>query len=606
MRVERSDRTVYLRVLGPLAVATITLVVLSVGGFHALTAARAYVGGESLWSKARSQAINRLRAEPASACGNVDAMLEIPLGDRAARLALDADPPRLDEARAGFVRGGNSPDDVDAMIHLYLNFQVLPPMREAIATWARGDLLIDELRGLAQRICAQTRTDDNGPAAMAPLLRQLDRLDGALIEAESHFSRALGRASRITETALTFGTLVLALGLAGAGAWFVFTSLRSKFAQQRDLLEANRRWDLAAEAAHIGLFDWQPQNNLLQLDARARALYGLDPNPDVPVDRDSVLALIDPEDRERLVSASLDAVQGEPMLRARYRVHALDGRQRHIESIGVMRDSRMFGLLRDVTDEVTRERLRLDKEAAERSTRARTEFLSRLSHELRTPLNAILGLAQVIELDPQEPLRPRQAQRLKLLLESGWHLLHLVDDVLDITSIDSGMLAMRPAPTDLRAVVETSLALVEPERKAFGIEVHNRLPAQLPQVLADPRRLQQVLVNLFSNGCKYNRPGGRLTIECRDEPQQQVCLDVSDEGAGLTPQQLGELFQPFKRLTQAAEIPGTGLGLTVVKMLVAQMGGTIEVASEPGAGCRFTVCLRRVEAPADRDVETTV
>src|SRR4051812_38782817 len=381
MRVERSDRTVYLRVLGPLAVATITLVVLSVGGFHALTAARAYVGGESLWSKARSQAINRLRADPASACGNVDAMLEIPLGDRAARLALDADPPRLDDARAGFVRGGNARDDVDAMIHLYLNFQVLPPMREAIATWARGDLLIDDLRALAQRICAQTRID-NGPGAMTPLMRELDRLDGALIEAESHFSRALGSASRITETALTLGTLALALALAGGGAWFVFTSLRSRFAQQRDLLEANRRWDLAAEAAHIGLFDWMPQDNRLQLDARARAIYGL--KPDSPVSRDGVLALIDPEDRERVIAASLDAMRGKPMLRARYRVRDADGRQRHIEAIGVMRDAgdpaaaRMFGLLRDVTDEVTRERLRLDKEAAERSTRARTEFLSRL------------------------------------------------------------------------------------------------------------------------------------------------------------------------------------------------------------------------------------
>lgn len=599
---ERSDRTVYLRVLGPLAVATLTLLVLSVGGFHALSAARAYVGGESMWSKARSRAIVLMRTKPSADCHRIDALLEVPLADREARLALDESPPNLEVAARGFVRGGNDPDDVDGMIHLYLNFGSLPPVREAIETWKRGDVLIAQLRDLGMRICAQAQVDPN-PALMAPLLQEVDRLESKLIDAEQQFSRALGRASRIVETTLTIATLVVALGLAGGGAWFAVVSLRSKFAQQRALQDANNRWELAADAANIGLFVWRPEDDELMLDARARKLYGLDPDPSVHIPRGDVLALLHPEDRQRIESSSQAAGEGgSPLLRGRYRVIRPDGELRHIDAIGVLRDShegvpQMFGLLRDVTDEVSGASFQLEKEAAERTARARTEFLSRLSHELRTPLNAILGLAQVIEMDPGEPLRPRQAMRMKLLLESGWQLLHLVDDVLDITAIDSGSVTVRTAPTDLRSVVESSLSLVEPERQAFEIEVRNEVPPQLEPVLADPRRLQQVLVNLFSNGCKYNRRGGRLTIGCRDLGLH-VCLDIQDEGVGLSAAELAELFQPFKRLAKTTDLPGTGLGLTVVKMLVGQMDGTVEVTSELGRGTRFTVCLPRAHASA--------
>ena len=597
---ERSDRTVYLRVLGPLALATLTLLVLSVGGFHALSAARAYVGGESMWSKARSRAIVFIRGQPSADCHRIDALLDVPLGDRDARLALDEPSPNLDAAASGLLRGGNDPADVDGMIHLYLNFHSLPPVREAIDAWKLGDELIERLRNVGMRICAQAQLDPS-PALMAPLLQELDQVETGLIDAEQKYSRGLGRASRVIETTLTLATLAVALGLAGGGAWFAVVSLRGKFAQQRELHDANNRWELAADAANIGLFVWRPRDDRLVLDARGRKLYGLNPDLSVHIPRSDVLALLHPEDRQRVEALSQSAGDGgSPLLRGRYRVIRPDGELRYIDAVGVLRDShdgapQMFGVLRDVTDDVSRASFQLEKEAAERTARARTEFLSRLSHELRTPLNAILGLAQVIEMDPGEPLHPRQALRMKLLLESGWQLLHLVDDVLDITAIDSGFVTVRTAPTDLRPVVDSSLSLIEPERQAFGIEVRNEVPVQLEPVLADPRRLQQVLVNLFSNGCKYNRRGGRLTIACRDLGPR-VCLDIDDEGAGLSQSELAELFQPFKRLAKTTDVPGTGLGLTVVKLLVGQMDGTVEVTSVLGRGTRFTICLPRVHA----------
>jgi signal transduction histidine kinase len=597
----RSDRTIYASVLGPLVLAIITLVLVSVGGFQALSAARAYVGGESLWSKARSQTAAHLRERlltpQAAACQPLPVWLAVPLGDRAARLALEQSPPDLAAARVGFLQGGNHPDDLYGMIHLYLYFGSMPLLREPITAWRRGDELIADMRALGERICARA------PGAAADLpgdadLQELERLDAELIAVEKHFSASLGHSSRLTEYLLIGAILLLAVLLAGGSIWFVTRTMRAQIAQRRELLDANTRWDLAADAAGVGVFVWHPATDALELDARARLLYGLSPDPSVPVTRAQLRDLMHLDDRagfQQLSEATL--ARNEP-LRARYRVEAAGGALRHLEAIGVLREGgdaraprHMVGVLRDVTDEMAAARLQVERDAAERSAKARSEFLSRLSHELRTPLNAVLGLAQLLDMDTREPLTAGQRARIKLVLESGWHLLHLVDDVLDITSIDSGLLAITSAPTDLAAAIQTGLNLVEPTRQAYAVQVNNLLPSELPQVLGDARRLEQVFGNLLSNACKYNRRGGILTLRAHETPGL-LCVRVEDEGRGMSAALLAELFQPFKRLQVTADVPGTGLGLVVVKLLVEQMGGSIEAGSEPGRGTCFTICLR--------------
>ena len=600
MLVERAERTIYLRVLAPLLLAVVTLVIVSVGGFHALTGARAYVGGESLWSKARNQTMVRLRARltndsPAAACAPMSEWLAVPLGDRDARLELDKLDPDFGVIRDGFVRGGNSPDDVDAMVHLYRNFHSLPLMRDSIDAWRRGDALIEELRVLGELVCAQPA--GAGDLAMrAASLQALDRLDAELLVAEGRFSTSLGLASRQSERLLTSAILLLAVLLLSGSVWYVMRSLRAQLAQRRALVDANTRWELAAEAAGIGVFVWHPGSDQLELDRRARLLYGLAPAAPPTMSRGEVASQMHPDDRESVTELVNSAVNGEP-LRARYRVSVADGAFRHLEAIGMVRDlaapialRQMFGVLRDVTDEVAATRLQLEKDAAERVAHARTEFLSRLSHELRTPLNAVLGLAQVLEMDAAEPLGPQQRRRVELILQSGWHLLHLVDDVLDITSIDSGMLTIKPVPTDLREVLRTSLALAEPERTALQLSIVDQIPAETALVMADPRRLQQIFANLLSNACKYNAPGGKVTLGYR-ESAQEVSVTITDEGPGISAQDLTELFQPFKRLSATADVPGTGLGLVVVKRLTEQMGGRVEVDSELGHGACFVVWL---------------
>ncbi|MBC8055304.1 MAG: HAMP domain-containing histidine kinase [Rhizobiales bacterium] len=600
MRPERSDRIIYLRVLGPLLLAAGTLVIMSAGGFQAMSAARAFVGGESLWSKARSLTVAQLRLHATGAgqppCPPLAEMLAVPLGDREARLALERSPPDRAAAREGFLRGGNLPDDIDSMVSLYLHFADTALMREPIAAWREGDALIERLRALGERICRTPR-----PAAGAVpdvlTMRELDRLDADLIAAEMRFSLSLGRASRAAAKLLTGAIVLVALLLLAGSAWYVMRSLRAQLADRRALAEANTRWDLAAEAAGIGLFMLSTAPVRVALDARGRRLYVFD--ADTELRRPDLRALMHPDDRPGIQRLQQSALDTGAALQARFRLLRADGSLRNIEVVGMLRESgpadaprQMLGVLRDVTDEVAAVRLQTERDAAERSARARSEFLSRLSHELRTPLNGVLGPAQLLEIDTAQPLTGAQRDRVRQILDSGWHLLHLVDDVLDITRIDSGQVAIRPEATDVRAVLRASLGLVEPERERFAVRVDDRWPAAPPQVLADPHRLQQVFVNLLSNACKYNRPGGVVTLGFA-EVADEVRLSFADEGAGIDAEQLAELFQPFRRLPQTAQVPGTGLGLVVVKLLTEQMGGRVEIESVPGAGSRFSVCLRR-------------
>jgi signal transduction histidine kinase len=598
----RSDRTVLLGVIAPLVLAIGTLLALCMGGFDMLSAVRAYVGGESLWSKARATAVAHLRAHATTGLASdyrrfVEA-LAVPLGDRQARLELDKPNPDMEVVRAGFLAGDNAPDDIPGLIRLYRYFRHVEFMDEAVSTWAEGDRLIEQLQQLGVRIHAHVERGDP-PAAYAPLLVDLDALDTRLGSVERYFSATLGRASRMTERLLVTVTLSLGALLAVGGVLLVRRSLGQQLEDRQLLREANHRWELAADAAGIGLFDWHVADDRFHLDARGAALCGVAQGDEgATLKRAELRALVHPDD-EALVRHGLDRAAAEGgVFRNRYRVVLPDNQLRHLEAIGRMRDTqsqrraRMIGILRDVSAEVAQARLALEKEAAERATRLRVEFLSRLSHELRTPLNAVLGVAQLLAIDPAEPLSANQSKRVRILLDSGEQLLRLVENVLDISRVDSGSLDLQLVPTDIVAVARTSLDIVEPERASFGVRIEDRLPRRRAIVLADPQRLQQVLVNLLSNGCKFNSRAGRLTLAYRED-DRHIWVMVSDEGKGLTREQQADLFQPFKRLGASPEVPGTGLGLVVAKLLAEQMRGGLSVETEPGRGSTFTVKLLR-------------
>ncbi|MCX7195760.1 MAG: PAS domain S-box protein [Proteobacteria bacterium] len=227
------------------------------------------------------------------------------------------------------------------------------------------------------------------------------------------------------------------------------------------------------------------------------------------------------------------------------------------------------------------------KAAAEKVNVAKSEFISRMSHELRTPLNAILGYAQLLELGPPE-LTPVQMTRLKEILRGGWYLLDLINEILDLTSIESGKLSLSPESVPLHEILLECRNMVEPQAKLRGIQLNFHQLDHAQFIYADRTRVKQILINLLSNAIKYNREHGTVELKYSISSLNHVRVSVKDTGEGLPPEKVEQLFQPFNRLGQESNaVEGTGIGLVVAKKLIEQMGGTIGVKSTVGEGSVF-------------------
>ncbi len=244
-------------------------------------------------------------------------------------------------------------------------------------------------------------------------------------------------------------------------------------------------------------------------------------------------------------------------------------------------------------------------QAAERASQAKTEFLSRMSHELRTPLNAMLGFAQLLRVDPQQPLSPAQRQKVDHIEKAGAHLLAMLTDVLDLSRIEAGSLPMQMRALPVQQVLDDAAALVahQAQEAQLGLRITPADPSW--QVMGDHVRLRQVLVNLLSNAIKYNRPGGWVQLEAQPLGSELV-ISVTDTGRGLTPAQQAHLFEPFNRLgAERTAVEGTGIGLVIVKRLIELMHGRVQLSSTPEVGTCFRVILPRAVAAHDPAQEAT-
>jgi signal transduction histidine kinase/ActR/RegA family two-component response regulator len=232
-------------------------------------------------------------------------------------------------------------------------------------------------------------------------------------------------------------------------------------------------------------------------------------------------------------------------------------------------------------------------EEAQRANQAKTEFLSRVSHELRTPLNSILGFAQLLEMDQ---LEAHQHDGVRRIRRGGAHLLTLIDEVLEISAIESGEMRISLEPVFVGGVVKEVLDLVAPLAAEHEVRVVTRVGDGY--VLADYQRLKQVLLNLLSNSVKYNRAGGAATVSMEPAGEGRVRIVVDDTGRGIAQEHLPKLFQPFERLgADQSSVEGIGLGLALSRGLVQAMNGTIDVRSEVGIGTRVTVEFAQAEPP---------
>ncbi|MEP6873360.1 MAG: PAS domain S-box protein [Burkholderiales bacterium] len=748
----------YRRIVTVFVAMTVLQASVAAFSIHLLSAVRAYVTGESLYSKGQKDAqiylLDYVEKQREADYAMFVAALAVPLGDRAAREALQQADPDVAKARQGFLDGGNHPDDIDGLIRMFRWFQHVPFMSKPIATWTEGDRVIEQMRGLVDRARVRILAGEPEAAAVQEMRKQAPLLNASLTQLESAFSFQLGEASRTTQQLLLGlnGTIALLIMISGLG--FVRRSARVQASTEAEVAHRQASLQRLLDSAAEGLYGVDVEGRCTFINSAALTMLGYERESDLmgrdihavihhsradgrpypasesnvyhayrarqashsvdevfwrkngssfPVEywshpvihkgevQGAVATFFDISERvemqaalrrgelrlERLIDAVTDGVvtidddqkivlfnrAAEAMFgtlasdalgsgvdrfiakTAESEVAAgkdaevartLDGLSGPLhELVGKRQDGQEFpaeaslsrleterGLLttivlRDATARHTANAERRARQALEAASQAKTEFLSRMSHELRTPLNAVIGFAQLLRMDVSQPLTIEQLERIQHVESAGEHLLALVNDVLDLSRIESGEMSLLQEAIPIAAVVEEAATMVSPLVTDAGVEVFlssnaSGVPYAKPDLFSDPLirlqdevwvradrvRLRQVLVNLLTNAIKYNRPGGRVDLTWRIAQGQCEVL-VVDTGQGIAPDKLAGLFEPFNRLgAESSRVDGTGIGLVLSRQLAEMMGGTLGITSTFGEGTTATLRLKIAAPPA--------
>lgn len=262
-------------------------------------------------------------------------------------------------------------------------------------------------------------------------------------------------------------------------------------------------------------------------------------------------------------------------------------------------NNRLFsGIIRDLTENKMKEReLQLSKEAADKANKAKSEFLSSMSHELKTPMNAVLGFSEILITDTETPLTDDQIDSVNQIIEGGQHLLKLINQVLDLSKIETGSVDVNFEKININELISSICLLMKPQADRRSIKIENNFTSANVQfeINADALKLKQVVLNIISNAIKYNHEKGTVTISCIKTDDTKIRLSIADSGAGVPEEVFPQLFEPFNRLDMVnSSIQGTGIGLTICKQLVKLMGGEIGVFRNKSKGLTFWVEFEEV------------
>lgn len=379
----------------------------------------------------------------------------------------------------------------------------------------------------------------------------------------------------------------------------------TKFKNSSENLEENQRsLALALKASRAGFYSLDLVQQRAEWDDRAFEVYGQSRDR-FDLSFANVSSVVIPEDQGMLERFGKLLESESNDWHDYYRVRAENGDIRFIEGFGyILRKAdgtplKTIGTVVDITDRKNTEaELIAAKEEAESANRAKNEFLSRMSHELRTPLNAVLGFGQLLQLDA-ENLTPEQRDAVIHIVEGGEHLLHLINEVLDISKVDAGHMELAIRPVSFTDALERALTLVRPLASNKKIQLNVVSSVCNCQLLADEQRVVQALVNLLSNAIKYNNDHGSVSVglSCgasssdtavNDTRRQMARIEITDTGTGIREIDFDKIFEPFQRVTLRGQpVEGTGIGLSITRKMIELMGGRIGFNSVFGEGSTF-------------------
>ncbi len=449
-----------------------------------------------------------------------------------------------------------------------------------------GRILI--VGGASEPLCGYPITHfiENGVQAFVDVLHEDDR------------ARVIETIERSSRTDQPFATEYRVRHRDGSIRW-VSDSMRPNFDEDGAFLyhdgillditeqhHVQERLDLALRAANEGLWDWDLRADEVYFNDTVFTMlgYGAD---ELPKTLETWKRLLHPDDLQQALAETERHLTGElPIYRCEVRARAKDGGWRWLIDVGEVTErdengkpTRMLGVHIDITEQ------REAREQAESADRAKSEFLSNMSHELRTPLNGVLGYAQILLRDPA--LTTEQRESMGAIRNCGQHLLTLINDVLDLSKIESGRLEIERQDVDLQRLLVSVRDVLAQRATEKGVALVLDVAPEIPRgVHTDPTKLRQVLVNLAGNAVKFTEAGA-VTIRVTEPKIGRFRFEVEDTGIGMSEQELADVFDAFRQAAAGKAAGGTGLGLAITKRVVEALGGEVEVVSTPGVGTTF-------------------